>query len=274
MGGELVQSVVSQPLSQLEQYLSCFRSMVAAGRKQKSLHVLKMCDLVERAAQAVKAAERTVERQRKVVEETRTFWELHGTRFLSLKHYRRRVLLDSRSVPVQVAGGGVVGRHWIVLMSDVLVHAGYSGFSSHPLQTVWIESHGGGSTAASSGTVGGGGEHGEGQERHEVVLVMPEDSLTLVALSAEAKSEWFGALQRSILEALRAEKRDDGGRLLSFTNPPITRRTRYKFQKTSELKGAEYEGTWMQGKMHGHGTITWPDGRVYKGQLRQNQKHG
>ncbi len=45
-------------------------------------------------------------------------------------------------------------------------------------------------------------------------------------------------------------------------------------QRMADLKGAEYEGTWMQGKMHGQGKITWPDGRVYKGQLRQNQKHG
>ena len=26
--------------------------------------------------------------------------------------------------------------------------------------------------------------------------------------------------------------------------------------------------------MHGQGTLTWPDGKVYRGQLRQNQKHG
>ena len=30
----------------------------------------------------------------------------------------------------------------------------------------------------------------------------------------------------------------------------------------------------MYGKMHGSGVITWADGKVYRGQLRQSQKHG
>ena len=182
-------------------------------------------------------------------------------------------------------------RHWIILMSDLLVHSGYSSFSSHPLKTVWIESHGGAGGGSgggsSSGDAGGGSDHHDADhQKHEIVLTMPEDTLTLLATTAEAKQEWFGALQRSILEALRSDRKGDDAKLLAFTTPPITRRTRYRFRRgvpagggsgaaaSSDLKGAEYDGTWMQGKMHGYGIITWPDGRVYRGQIRQNQKHG
>ena len=40
------------------------------------------------------------------------------------------------------------------------------------------------------------------------------------------------------------------------------------------MKGAEYEGSWLQAKMHGKGCLRWPDGRYFQGQFRQNQRHG
>ncbi len=69
-------------------------------------------------------------------------------------------------------------------------------------------------------------------EKHEIVLTMPEETLTLVAPTAEAKSEWSSALQRSILDALRADQGGGGkdGKLMSFTTPPITRKTSFVFQ--------------------------------------------
>ena len=48
----------------------------------------------------------------------------------------------------------------------------------------------------------------------------------------------------------------------------------YTFSKLPDLKGAEYEGSWLQGKMHGKGCLRWPDGRYFQGQFRQNQRHG
>ena len=46
----------------------------------------------------------------------------------------------------------------------------------------------------------------------------------------------------------------------SYSTPPITRKTEYTFRKFPELKNATYSGTWMHGKMHGHGKIVWPSG--------------
>ena len=54
---------------------------------------------------------------------------------------RRRILLNSRDNPVNVSNAGSFSKHWIVLMSDVLAHAGYSSVTTHPLKAIWIEGH-------------------------------------------------------------------------------------------------------------------------------------
>lgn len=104
---------------------------------------------------------------------------------------------------------------------------------------------------------------------------MPEETLVLVAPTAESRQEWSMALQKSIIETLKhsEESVSSSGKMASFT-PPITRKTSYTFHKIPDLKGGEYIGTWMQGKMHGHGQLTLSGGKVYRGQWRQNQKHG
>ena len=50
----------------------------------------------------------------------------------------------------------------------------------------------------------------------------------------------------------------------SYSTPPITRKTEYTFRKIPELRNATYNGTWMHGKMHGHGRIEWPSGEEIK----------
>jgi len=46
--------------------------------------------------------------------------------------------------------------------------------------------------------------------------------------------------------------------------PPITRCTSYTFKKIPELRGAEYQGSWMHGKLHGQGTLKWPGKQLPK----------
>ena len=41
---------------------------------------------------------------------------------------------------------------------------------------------------------------------HSIVLTMPEDILTLIAPSAEAKSDWIWALNNAIDKALRSQR--------------------------------------------------------------------
>ena len=97
----------------------------------------------------------------------------------------------------------------------------------------------------------------------EINLVLPEDSICLVASNSESKNEWLVQLQRYIIASLSANHVVDPAK--SYTTPPITRNTNFNFVKLSDLKNAEYNGMWLYGKMHGQGKLTWPDGRSYQG---------
>ena len=35
-----------------------------------------------------------------------------------------------------------------------------------------------------------------------------------------------------------------------------------------------YEGQWRQGKKHGKGKLTWPDGKNYEGRFVDDKPHG
>jgi hypothetical protein len=227
--------------------------MMAAGRKQKKIGVLKICDKAESSLTMLKCLEKTIEKERKIVDNTIKFWDIHSStpKLSSLRDSKRRVILSSKDVPISLASSGSFHKNWIILMNDVLVHVYYSTISIHPLRTIWIVSH---------------------QEgKPEIELVMPEETLTLVATEPENKSEWFGTLQKAMIDSLRSGK--DSAKLGSTTSftSPIVRSTSYTFKKNSDLKGAEYTGSWVHGKMQGEGRIIWPDGRVYTGQLWQNQ---
>jgi amyotrophic lateral sclerosis 2 protein len=271
-GEALLPAVLFAPLRQLPLYVKTLRAAADCGRRVKdNARALRVSQALEKAENVLAAADKTVERERGLLAKSKTFWSMHSQRFPSLRAYKRRVLLDSKSVPVNVGGHtNAFGKNWIILMSDVLVHAGYSSFAAHPLQTVWVETQAG----VAGGAATSAGHPAAASSKHEITLLMPEDALVMVCPTAEAKHEWLQAIQRAVLDTLKAERETSPSSLASAFTPPITRRTRYKFQRLAELKGAEYIGSWMQGRMHGHGVLTWPDGQVYRGQMRQNEKHG
>lgn len=173
-------------------------------------------------------------------------------------------------------------------MNDVLVHAGYSSFAVHPLQTVWIESHKAAMSPTSSlddhpissSRPDSSSATSHGGRDCDITLVLPEETLVLAAPNPEAKNEWFVNLQRCILHALAVGSSDSTSsrscltKMIKSYTPPIIRHTNFTFTKLPDLRGAEYEGAWLHGKLHGQGKLSWSDGRCYQGQLRQNQKHG
>jgi hypothetical protein len=84
-----------------------------------------------------------LERERQDAERTRHFWKsVGGSSARQLEAQlpvapARRLVQDSRYQPVSL--GGAMTKHWILLMSDVLVDYGYQ-LVVHPLQTIWLES--------------------------------------------------------------------------------------------------------------------------------------
>ena len=84
-----------------------------------------------------------MERERQVAERTRHFWKSIGTSSSRLLEIQmpaapsRRLVLDSRYQPVSLSGA--MTKHWLLLMSDLLVDYGYQ-LVVHPLETIWLES--------------------------------------------------------------------------------------------------------------------------------------
>ena len=259
--------------------------------------IIRLKNLTEKTKLRLKTLRKFLDSERKLMRETREFWEMEGERFPGLKNPSRRLILDSLNKPVSLAHASSFSKHRFILLNDALVHKGYAQYDTHPLQTVWIEtkqqqkleSEAIGSTAQTATfSKRHTTDHPLSNERHEICLVMPEDTLTLVAHCAETKSIWLSNLQRCISGVLKLEKKRRQQQLCSDepdssvpcegvpSSPPIIRNTAYTFKKgNGTLKNSEYTGAWVQAKIHGYGTIRWLDGsRFYTGQLKQNKKHG
>ena len=152
--------------------------------------------------------------------------------------------------------------------------AGYSSHVVHPLKTIWVESHQVLSPTSSSGS---DSKPIPDAKDLELNLVLPEETLVLAANDYESKNEWLLQLQRCIIDSLAVNQgatNPSHDAVVKIYTPPITRNTNYTFTKIADMKGAEYHGMWLYGKLHGQGKLTWPGGRSYFGQFRQNQKHG
>ncbi|XP_046991299.1 alsin [Schistocerca americana] len=188
------------------------------------------------------------ERRRREADTTRRFWESAGRLIELLRTPERRLIRESRSHPIMVHNSGRFSSHWIILLSDVLVHVSGSSQSIHPLATLWVEPL-----------------QDTDSLLNAMVLTMPEETLTLYTPSPHDKTEWLQALQNSIKKVLQKSH--------SHT-PPSVRSATYTFTKTSTLKDAKYSGRWCSGKMQGSGKLVWPDGKTYVGQFQNNLQHG
>ena len=132
---EMLHLLLIEPTNQLKHYISCLQSMIMAGSKTKSL------SYINHSLAILKSSKKCIEREQKSMKKTREFWEMAGSRFSSLKRPTRRLVLESKDCLVTVSNSTSFSKHWIILMNDILVHAGYSSFVIHPLKTVWVGSH-------------------------------------------------------------------------------------------------------------------------------------
>ena len=132
---EMLHLLLMEPTNQLNHYISCLQSMIMAGSKNRSL------SYINNALSILKSSKKFIEREQKSLKKTREFWEVAGSKFSLLKRPTRRVVLESKECSVTVSNSTSFSKHWIILMNDILVHAGYSSHVVHPLKTVWVESH-------------------------------------------------------------------------------------------------------------------------------------
>ena len=117
--------------------------MVLLGRNIGTLSSASVCDNIEnKVINNLKNVKKSMERDKKLKTKTVQFWKQTGANKLSsLKKHKRRLTLDSKECPLNVASSTGFGKNWFLLFNDIFVHAGYASHIVHNLQTLWIESH-------------------------------------------------------------------------------------------------------------------------------------
>ena len=117
--------------------------MVVLGRNIGTLSSASVCDNIEnKVINNLKNVKKSMEREKKFKTKTVQFWKQTGANKLSsLKTHKRRLTLDSKECPLNVASSTGFGKNWFLLFNDIFVHAGYASHIVHDLQTLWIESH-------------------------------------------------------------------------------------------------------------------------------------
>ncbi|XP_076270943.1 amyotrophic lateral sclerosis 2 isoform X3 [Rhynchophorus ferrugineus] len=179
----------------------------------------------------------------KEAEKTRLFWLNAGKNINQLMTPERRLIYDSLTDPIALFNSSRFSSHRFVLFSDILAHvSGSSHYSCHNLSMVWLDLP----------------PH---NDLHLINLVMPEDTLTLVAHNDISRNNWFHILQKSIRLALNKE---------DVPHTPIARNGIYTFTKPGFLKDATYNGRWLNAKMQGKGKLMWTNGKIYIGSFNNN----
>uniref|UniRef100_A0A9J7YMG9 Alsin Rho guanine nucleotide exchange factor ALS2 a n=2 Tax=Cyprinus carpio TaxID=7962 RepID=A0A9J7YMG9_CYPCA len=211
---------------------------------------------------------RLVSKQRRDAEATFSFWKnFKGKNSDSLRKPSRRLVCESNNKALALQNAGRFSASWFILFNDVLAHAqgtipSKKLFSSHyvyPLATLWVE-------PISDKNVG----------QHGLKLTTPEDSFVVLATSPLEKGKWLRAINQAIegVLAVGLNGRIRVSRSSQKGEPPVSRTSTYTFSKEGRLKDATYEGRWLSGKLHGKGTLKWPDGTVYCGTFKNGLEDG
>lgn len=234
-----------QPLTRLSSYKCIAQSLLRYKTKRKNIDA--KTNISERLNKVISSLDSLIEEQeknRKEAELTKLFWETIGK---SLDQYRtpeRRLIRESKSRQLNLVNPGRFSSHWFVLFNDLFIHVSGSNPQVHPLQTMWVE------PVSNTESL-----------QNVIQLTTPEEILSMTTSTEQEKTEWLHALNNSIRTALNKE---------SF-KPPAIRTASYNFSnKATFYKEAKYQGRWLDGKIHGHGKIEWPDGKLYVGQFQLN----
>ena len=238
------QSVLEQLLSLtttdlLSPYLECLQSAEKSPAPPP---------LVTQKVSVLSHHQAKVRRDLQLAQDTRQFWQTAGPRLAALMTSRRRLVLDSRKDVVTLEGRYT--KHWLILLSDCLIDSGYNTVVKFDLETVWCELT-------------------NTDRSHQISLTTPEEVLTLSFPDVTARAVWAQALSKCIIKTLKKSENSQD----SWVSPPVTRWAKYTWTR-GELKGCQYEGSWLQGKIHGRGTMIYTDKSRHDGLWRDGKRHG
>lgn len=235
-----------QPLTRLSSYKCIAQSLLRYKTKQKKLETkTNIEDRLNKVVSSLDALIEEQEKKRKEADVTKLFWETIGKNLDQYRTPERRLIRESKSRQLSLVNPGRFSSHWFILFNDLFVHVNGSTPTVHPLITLWVES-----IPNTDSIV------------NVIQLTTPEEILSVTTSSEQEKTEWVHALNSAIRSALNKES--------SFKTPAI-RTAVYTFSSKSPFyKDAKYQGRWLDGKIHGHGKVEWPDGKLYVGQFQMN----
>uniref|UniRef100_A0A3B3ZMZ5 PH domain-containing protein n=1 Tax=Periophthalmus magnuspinnatus TaxID=409849 RepID=A0A3B3ZMZ5_9GOBI len=192
-------------------------------------------------------------KKKKEAETTCNFWKSYSgktTEVLRLPH--RRVVCESSHRNLTLQNAGRFSNHWFILFNDALVHTQFSTHHIYPLTCLWVKPV----TEDDNGL-------------DAIKIICPEENFTLVASTPQEKNKWLQALNQAVDQVLGG---GGHGSLPGIT--AITRTASYTFTGEGRFKDAQYKGHWQAGRVHGRGTMKWPDGRTYTGNFKNGLEDG
>ncbi|XP_046389775.1 uncharacterized protein LOC124158630 [Ischnura elegans] len=149
----------------------------------------------------------------------------------------------------------------LVLMNDAFLQVAPNGVTtSHALSTLWVQ------------PLRDDSWEQDQIPQNALKMTMPEDSLTVVASTAEERVAWLKAFNLAISNCLRKECPAIVSAPLE--SPPASRNASHHFQKHPLYKNAIYTGGWLLGAPHGKGSLEWPDGHSIEGVFKDGMVSG
>ncbi|XP_030284576.1 alsin-like isoform X4 [Sparus aurata] len=248
-------SLLYWPLQQLHQYSRVLLKLAACydvlTTEYQSLH--QGCSQYESLSSSLL-------RRKKEAENTFHFWKTHSGKTEDLRLAQRRVVCESSNRSLTLQNAGRFSNHWFILFNDALVHTqgaipSQSIFSTHhvyPLTCLWVKPV----TEDSSGL-------------YAIKITCPEESFTVVASTPQEKNKWLRSLNQALDQVLGG-----GGQGSSPGVMGMSRTASYTFTGEGRFKDAQYTGGWLAGRVHGRGTMKWPDGRTYVGNFKNGVEDG
>ncbi|KAG7239896.1 hypothetical protein INR49_028296 [Caranx melampygus] len=249
-------SLLYWPLQQLHQYSRVLLKLAACYDvltvEYQSLH---------QACSQYESLSLSLLRKKKEAETTFLFWNTHsGKNTEGLRLPRRRVVCESSNRSLTLQNAGRFSNHWFILFNDALVHTqgaipSQNFFSTHhiyPLTCLWVKPV----TEDSSGL-------------YAIKITCPEESFTLVASTPQEKNKWLRSLNQAVDQV-----QGGVGQGSSPGVAAMSRTASYVFTGEGRFKDAHYNGGWLAGRVHGRGTMKWPDGRTYTGNFKNGVEDG